>query len=197
MNLSVAIMAGGQSSRMGRDKSFVELAGQSIIEHVRERVESLGQAETLLITNRPADYIHLRLPMFSDVMPGKGSLGGIYTAISHSQHSHTLVVACDMPLLNRDLLSYMVDLIDTETDIIVPRVDGYPQGLHAIYSKRCLTPIKQRLDADRLKVIGFYDDVNVRYIDEAEYRPFDPQGHSFFNVNTPDELEAARQLMES
>lgn len=197
MTFSVAIMAGGQSSRMGRDKSFVEIAGQPVIKHVMARVENLGQAETILITNRPADYAHLRLPMYSDVLPNKGSLGGIYTAISHSQQPHTLVVACDMPLLNIDLLRYMITLIDEETDVIVPTVEGYPQGLHAIYSKRCLVPIKQRLDADRLKVIGFHDDVRVRYIDEAEYQPFDPRGRSFFNVNTPEDLEQARQLIES
>ncbi|MCI0712966.1 MAG: molybdenum cofactor guanylyltransferase [Chloroflexi bacterium] len=193
----MAIIAGGQSSRMGRDKSFVELAGQPVIKHVMERVEGLGQAETILITNHMAAYAHLDLPMFSDVLPDKGSLGGIYTAIYYSQQPHTLVVACDMPLLNTDLLRYMVGLLDDETDVIVPTVEGYPQGLHAIYGKECLDLIQQRLEANRLKVIGFYGDVQVRYIDEAEYQPIDPHGHSFFNVNTPEDLERARQLIGS
>ena len=197
MNFSVAIIAGGQSSRMGRDKSFVDLAGKPVIEHVLERVEDLGQTETILISNRMAAYSHLGLPMFSDVLPNKGSLGGIYTAIYRSQQPHTLVVACDMPLLNTGLLHYMVSLADQETDVIVPTVEGYPQGLHAIYSKACLDPIRQRLEADRLKVIGFYGDVQVRYIDEAEYQPIDPRGLSFFNVNTPQDLEEARQFIES
>jgi molybdopterin-guanine dinucleotide biosynthesis protein A len=196
MNFSVAIIAGGQSSRMGSDKSFVELAGQPIIKHVMERVANLGQRETILISNRMAAYSNLGLPMFSDVLPKKGSLGGIYTAIYRSQQPHTLVVACDMPLLNTDLLRYMVGLLDEQTDVIVPTVDGYPQGLHAIYGKACLDPIRQRLEADNLKVIGFYGDVQVRYIDEAEYTPYDPHGYSFFNVNTPEDLERARQLME-
>jgi molybdopterin-guanine dinucleotide biosynthesis protein A len=80
--------------------------------------------------------------------------------------------------------------------VIVPRVEGYPQGLHAIYSKDCLEPIRARLDADRLKVIGFYNEVRVRYLDEEEYKTLDPKGLAFYNVNTPEELERARRLIE-
>lgn len=194
-SLTVAINAGGQSSRMGTDKSFVEILGQPLIEHIIERVSGLGQAETLLITNRPSEYAHLGLPMFGDVLPDKGSLGGIYTALYHSQNPYTLVIACDMPFLNPALLRHMISLCDGDNfDVIVPRVEGYPQGLHAIYSKKCLEPIRARLDADRLKVIGFYNDVRARYLDEAEYQPIDPDGLAFRNVNTPEELSESRQL---
>jgi molybdopterin-guanine dinucleotide biosynthesis protein A len=195
IDLTVAIMAGGKSSRMGTDKSFVEILGKPLIEHILERVSELGQRKTILITNRPDDYAYLGVSMYGDVLPEKGSLGGIYTAIHQSKTSATLVIACDMPFLNVDLLRYMIGLSGIqETDIVVPRVDGYPQGLHAIYSKNCLTPILERLDGDRLKVIGFYDSVRVRYIDEPEYKQFDPQGWSFYNVNTPDELREAREM---
>jgi molybdenum cofactor guanylyltransferase len=191
--LTVAINAGGKSSRMGTDKSFVALLGKPMIEHVLERVSELGQAETILITNKPELYTPLKLPMFSDVLPEKGSLGGIYTAIYNSRSDYTLCVACDMPFLNPALLRYMISLVGAETDVIVPRVEGYPEGLHAIYSKRCLEPIRRKLDADRLKVIGFYDEVRVRYLDEPEYQPFDPKGLSFRNINTPEELRQAQQ----
>jgi molybdopterin-guanine dinucleotide biosynthesis protein A len=191
---TVAISAGGQSSRMGTDKSFVEIAGQPVIERVLSRVADLGQHETILITNRPEDYAHLGLPMYVDVMPGKGSLGGIYTALQHSTQPHTLVVACDMPFLSEGLLRYMLNLIEDTVDVIVPRVDKYPQGLHAVYGQACLGPIKERLDVDRLKVIGFYGKVRVRYLDEDEYKPFDPDGRAFMNINTPDDLEEAHRL---
>jgi molybdopterin-guanine dinucleotide biosynthesis protein A len=80
--------------------------------------------------------------------------------------------------------------------VIVPRVDNYPQGLHALYSKNCLEPIRTRLEADDLKVIGFYDDVRVRYLDEDEHEQFDEKGLAFYNVNTPQELKQARKLAE-
>ncbi|MFQ3567776.1 MAG: molybdenum cofactor guanylyltransferase, partial [Aggregatilineales bacterium] len=76
-------------------------------------------------------------------------------------------------------------------DVVVPRVEQYPEGLHAVYSQSCLPAIRSRLAADRLKVIGFYQEVRVRYLDEQEWQRFDPEGLSFRNINTPGELDAA------
>jgi molybdopterin-guanine dinucleotide biosynthesis protein A len=195
-DVSVAIMAGGKSSRMGTDKAFVTLQGRTLIAHLLERVAGIGQRETFLVANHPADYAHLGLPMFTDVLPGKGSLGGIYTAIQVSQSAYTLVLAVDMPLVRPALLRYMVSLCEGDAhDVIVPRVGGHLEGLHAIYGRRCLDPIRQQLDADRLKVIGFYDAVRVRLVDEPEHRRFDPDGGSFFNVNTPADLAEAARLV--
>ena len=187
-------MAGGKSSRMGVNKAFVELHGKPLIAHVLDRVSDLGQNETILIANSPADYSHLELPVYSDLIPGKGSLGGIYSAIHYSSSQYTLVVACDMPLLNRDLLRYMIDLCESPVDVIAPRVAGHPQGLHAIYSKDCLDLIRQQLDAGWLKVVGFHDSVRVRCLDEIEYQRFDPNGFSFFNINTPQDLKRVSEL---
>jgi molybdenum cofactor guanylyltransferase len=196
--LTVAIIAGGKSSRMGTDKSFVPILGMPLIERLLTRVSDLGQDETILITNRPSEYAYLGLPTFGDVLPGKGSLGGIYTALTHSRQFYTLALACDMPFVNPALLRHMITLCQGDQfDVIVPRVEGYPEGLHAVYSKACLQPIRERLDADQLKVIGFYERVRVRYLDEADYQRFDPKGLSFYNVNTPEELAEAQRLGES
>jgi len=195
---TVAILAGGKSSRMGTDKSFVPLLGRPLIEHVLERIADLGQSETILIANQPDGYTYLGLPTFGDVIPDKGSLGGIYSALYHSRSDATLVLACDMPLVNPSLLKYMLSLRGEEGgpyDVIVPRAKGHPQGLHAIYSRSCREPIREAIDADHLKVIGFYDRVRVRYLDPPEYARFDPQGLSFQNINTPDELRVAQQLV--
>jgi molybdopterin-guanine dinucleotide biosynthesis protein A len=195
VDFSVAILAGGQSSRMGTDKSFVEVQGMPIIEHLIRRVSRLDRRETFLVTNNPDAYMHLGLRMVQDVLSGKGSLGGIYTALYHSETTYTLVLACDMPFVSRPLLRYMIELCKPAThDVIVPRVEGRPQGLHAIYSKTCLGPILARLETNQNRVISFYDEVDVRYIDEPEYRRFDPDRLSFSNVNTPEDLQQARDL---
>jgi molybdopterin-guanine dinucleotide biosynthesis protein A len=183
---------------MGTDKSFVPLHGKPLIAHLLARVAALGQDETILITNRPDDYAHLGLAMFTDVLPGKGALGGIYTAIHASQSPYALVLACDMPFVNADLLRYMLGLTEgSEVDVVVPRVEDHPQGLHAIYSQACLSAIRARLEADRLKVIGFYDDVRVRYLDPPEWSRLDPQGLSFHNINTPAELLKAQHVADA
>ncbi|HLA42217.1 MAG TPA: molybdenum cofactor guanylyltransferase, partial [Aggregatilineales bacterium] len=187
----------GKSSRMGTDKAFVEILGKPMIEHLLEQIGDVGQESTLIIANRPDNYAHLGLPIYSDFIPDKGSLGGIYTAIHYSPSLYTFVIACDMPFVRVDLVRYMIGLCETGGyDVIVPRVDNYPQGLHAIYNRSCLEPIRRKLDADRLKVIGFYDDVDVRvrYLEEHEYRRYDPHGHALQNINTPNELAEARRL---
>ncbi|HRQ41022.1 MAG TPA: molybdenum cofactor guanylyltransferase [Chloroflexota bacterium] len=187
--VTVAIQAGGKSSRMGVDKSFVLFNGRPLIEIVRDTVAGLGD-ELILITNRPEAYAHLRLPMFGDVYPDQGPLGGIYTAVHHAQYPHTLVVACDMPWLNRDLLAYMLTHRDA-ADVIVPRWQKYPEPLHAIYSKNCLGPIKENLKAQKLKITSFYGRVTVRFVEREEIERFDRDGRSFANINTPQELTQA------
>ena len=191
--LTVAIIAGGKSRRMGRDKAFVDLGGKSLIERVIMRSADLGQAETILITNKPARYAHLGLPMYRDMLPDKGSLGGIYTALAQAQSPDVLALACDMPFVNTDLLRFMVGQIRADIDILVPRVAGYPQGLHAIYKRTCIEPIAEQLAANQLKIIRFYHQMRVRYLDESDYAAFDPEGNAFANINSPAELEKARQ----
>lgn len=183
----MAIQAGGKSSRMGTDKSFVLLDGRPMIELVRDKVTGLGD-ELILITNRPDDYAYLGLPMFSDVFPDQGSLGGIYTAVYAATHPHTLVVACDMPWLNRDLLQYMINLRH-EADVIVPRWEKYPEPLHAIYSKNCLAPMSDNIQAGELKITRFFGKVTTRFVEREEIEQFDKHGRSFANINTPQELE--------
>ena len=186
--LTIAIQAGGKSSRMGTDKSFVPFQGRPMIEVVRERVEGLGD-EIILVTNKPDQYAHLGLPMFGDDYPDTGPLGGIYTAVRHARNEHTLVVACDMPWLNRPLLEYMIGLRET-ADIVVPRWEKFPEPLHAIYSKACLAPMRERLEAGQLKITAFFGRVSLRFVEREEIARFDPEGRSFVNVKTPDDLAA-------
>jgi len=194
--VSLAIIAGGQSSRMGRDKAFLELGGQTLIERVIAASADLGGSETILIANKPDQYRHLGLEIYEDILPDKGSLGGIYTALARATNPAALVLACDMPFIKTDLLRFMIAQLDEETDIVVPRVNGYPQAMHAIYKKTCLAPIRAQLDDNRLKIIRFYNQMRVTYLDEADYAPYDPEGRSFTNLNTPAELERARLLIE-
>jgi molybdopterin-guanine dinucleotide biosynthesis protein A len=190
--ITVAILAGGKSSRMGTDKAFVRVLGRPLIEDLLAQLEGLG-AETLIVTNRPDDYAYLGAPLFGDVLPEKGALGGIYTAVHSSSQPHTLCVACDMPFVVRPLLDYVISLT-LEADVIVPRLQGEAEPFRAVYSRVCLSPMRAALDAGKMRVISFFPAVRVRFVDEAEIDRFDPQHLSFFNINTPADLERARQL---
>jgi molybdopterin-guanine dinucleotide biosynthesis protein A len=191
-DLSIAILAGGHSSRMGTDKSFVRVLGRPLIEEILSQSAGLG-LESLIITNRPAEYAYLGVPLFGDVLPDKGPLGGLYTALHSATRPHVLCIACDMPFVVRPLLDYLISLIP-EGDAIMPRLAGEAEPFRAIYSRACLAPIRAALVAGRMRMISFFPDVRVRFVDEAEIDRFDPQHLSFFNVNTPEDLEQARRL---
>lgn len=190
--ITIAILAGGKSSRMGTDKAFVRVLGRPLIEDILAQLEGLG-TETLIVTNRPDDYAYLGVPLFIDVLPEKGALGGIYTAVQSSSQRHTLCVACDMPFVVRPLLDYLISLIP-EGDVVMPRLQGEAEPFRAVYSQGCLAPIRAALDAGKMRVISFFPEVRVRFVDEAELDRFDRQHLSFFNVNTPADLERARRL---
>jgi molybdopterin-guanine dinucleotide biosynthesis protein A len=190
--LTVAILAGGQSSRMGTDKSFVRVLGRPMIEDILAQVGDIG-AETVIVTNQPGSYAYLGVPLFGDVLPEKSALGGIYSALHAATQQHVLCIACDMPFVVRPLLDYLIHLIP-EGDVIVPRLAGETEPFRAIYARDCLEPIRAALDAGRMRVISFFPAVRVRYVEEAEIDRFDPRHLSFFNVNTPGDVEQARRL---
>jgi len=137
----------------------------------------------------------LKVKVVVDVCPGRGALGGIYTGLICADSFYSLVVGCDMPFLNRDLLCYIVDRI-AGFDAVVPKVHDMVEPLHAIYSKNCLGSIRRMMEEDRLEISPLFSLVNTRYIGEEELVKFDPEHLSFFNINTVADLRKARQLIK-
>lgn len=178
---------------MGTDKSFVPLLGKTLIEHVLDSVKGLG-SENLIITNRPKGYAHLGLPMVTDIFRDHGPLGGMHAALHYAESPHVLIVACDMPWLNRSLLQHMISRRE-EADVIVPRWDRFPEPLHAVYSRQCLAHIENNLKEKKLKIVSFYSKVDVLFLDRAAIVTFDPSGRSFANINTPQDLSEAKDSL--
>lgn len=201
--VSIAILAGGGSTRFGTDKALASLEpdGPPLLQIAIDRVRILS--DDLFIVSPPrAIYATLGPPVLPDLYPGTGPLGGIASAIRHARHERCLVVSCDHPFLNRALLRAMIDDPD-ECDVLVPVLSGASrqggttvrQTLHAIYRTRCLPAIERRLAEGRLQVVGFYDDVDVKELPEEWARVYDPQLRSFFSANTPVAIETARQWL--
>ncbi len=193
--LTVAIQAGGRSVRMGRDKALSPLAGRPLIEHVLSRLEGLGD-ETLITTNSPERYAYLGVRLAVDEVPGAGALAGLRTALMASRGMRTLVVACDMPLIRRSFVRRLLTLAP-ESDVVVPRWERKFQPLLAVYAHTCLLAVEERLSAGEQSMISFYSRVSTHVISEAEVARLDPEGLSFFNVNTPEDLALAERLLEA
>lgn len=181
--VTVAILAGGQSRRMGTDKSFVVVEGKPLLQHVIDRVGRLGYPAVLIANDIPR-YQAFGLPVYADVIPGAGALGGLYTALTHSATGYTLCLACDMPRVSPALLAHLISLADRH-DAIVPRVGGVAQALHAIYHRRCLPVMEARIRRGELRISELLGALSTRFVEEDELRRFDPHGASFANLNTP------------
>jgi molybdopterin-guanine dinucleotide biosynthesis protein A len=193
MRVTGVVQAGGQSTRMGgRPKGLLELGGRRIIERVLDAVAPVVD-DVLIVTNTPELYRFLDVPMVGDVHPGHGSLGGIFSGLAAARGEATFVVACDMPFLHRDVARLVVARAG-EGDVVIPRVGGQLETMHAVYGKACLAPIEARLAAGRLKIVGFFESVRVVEIDEAEVARHRAPEITFMNVNTPEELARARAL---
>lgn len=193
--ISTIILAGGQSRRLGLDKSLLEIEGQPLIVRTVQTLVDLSD-DLIVVTNEPERYESLALEVrfVPDERRGMGSLMGIYSGLKVARHAHALAVACDMPFLNLPLLRYMVSLAEGN-NVVIPRVDGLVEPLHCIYGKECLPFMARLLDQGRRKIIDFYAQVRVRYVEEQELAMFDPQGLSFVNVNTPEDWQAVQALM--
>jgi molybdopterin-guanine dinucleotide biosynthesis protein A len=188
------ILAGGKSRRMGRDKAFLPFGQGVLIERVIAALQGVVDA-ILLITNTPELYRRFGLPMFADVIPEAGSLGGIYTGLVHANTPYSLCLACDMPFVKPDFLRLLC-AVAPEADVVIPRNAEDFQPLCAVYSQACREPIRHCIERGRLKITGFFDQVRVRVIEGEELARYDPQDVMFFNANTPEEYEQARRLAE-
>ncbi len=192
--LTIAILAGGRSERIGIDKALIPLAGVPMIEHVLSKVSGLGD-ELLISTNNPEQFAYLGIRTIPDMLPQAGSIIGLHGALVAAQNKHVLLLACDMPFVNRTLLEYLCEL-HSEADVIVPFYKGEYEPLHAIYSRSCIGAIENIVEENLYRMINIYDRVSVRTVSEREIDPVDPSGLSFFNVNTPEDIVLATEIFD-
>ena len=197
------ILAGGKSRRMGENKALMQLGDDSLIGHVIHRMHRVTD-ELLLITNSPTEYRHLGVSMHGDIFPDTGALGGIYTGLTHASHDAVLCVACDSPFLEPKLLTYLVSILG-EYDAVMPETFAHHedttqitlQTLCAAYSKKCLPIIASMLRESELRVHALQERAHIKHVSPKIWQEFDPEGMSFFNINTPEDFERADSYTKS
>lgn len=193
--LTVVIQAGGQSSRMGEDKALKPFLGRPLIQRVIERLSPLAD-EMIVTTNRPAEYGFLNHRLVPDLRPGRGSLGGLYTAIASASHPFVAVAACDMPFASKNYFESAYRLmVKEEADVVISKTDQGHEPFHALYRREtCLPVIESAIDADQWKVIAWFPQVKLRVVSPDELKSFDPSGLCFWNLNTPEEFTEAERI---
>jgi len=130
------ILSGGKSSRMGGNKSLLKIGELTIIERVRDLMKSIFN-EVILITNDPADYKFLNIPIYKDLFKHKGPLAGIHAGLTHSSSEKNFIISCDLPFITPEMIKYIVDF-KTNKLITVAIADGYIQQLAGKYAKNCV-----------------------------------------------------------
>ncbi|HEM56028.1 MAG TPA: formate dehydrogenase accessory sulfurtransferase FdhD [Thermodesulfobium narugense] len=194
IKFSIAILSGGKSSRMGQEKSLVEFDGKTMIERIIEELSSISD-DIFLITNKEDLYSFLNLEKFPDIYKDSGPLAGIHSALKHSKNQKVLILSCDMPFVNKNFALYLFDQ-STDYDVTVPVYRGSYEPLFAIYDKKIVDVIEVHLKKNERKIISFYPDVKVKKIEEDEMSDRFDCELLFFNVNTPSDLEYARQILK-
>ncbi|MFL7868492.1 MAG: molybdenum cofactor guanylyltransferase, partial [Anaerolineales bacterium] len=141
------------------------------------------------------DYRFLGLPLFPDLKPGRGALGGLYTALSSATCEAVAVVACDMPFASPKLIEAASKLLlKEEADVVIPDSGGGLEPLHAVYRREtCIPAIEAAIEADLWKLISWFPQVKVRVLQPDEVKTYDPSGLAFWNLNTPEEFAEAER----
>lgn len=196
-SISVIILAGGKSSRIGldKDKGYLPFMGSSLVEQVISNILSLKNiTEHDIIIVGPKD----RFPQFKrkveDVFTEKGPLGGIFSGLQYSKTFYNLVIGYDMPFIEVSLVEYMIELMKGYDIVIPTHGRRLLEPLCAIYSKNCLSVIENNLKKNILAVRAIFPFLKIRPISEQEIRKFDPELCSFFNINFQNDFIEAERL---
>lgn len=173
---------------MGRNKAFLPLAGKPMVQHVIDAASEL-QLPLILIANDIDRYGVFELPVYADLKPGGGALGGIYTAMIASETPSVLCLACDMPFVRPNLLRYLIDQCTDAVDVIIPQVGGRLQPLHAVYHRNVIPIIEKQLAQNSFAIYDFLALVRISTITEAVLHARGFSTRSFVNLNTPEDWE--------
>jgi molybdopterin-guanine dinucleotide biosynthesis protein A len=189
------VLAGGASSRFGRDKALALLDGKTLLTRMCELLRGAIGNERVVAAS--ANYEGHDAAIVPDQWPGEGPLGGIITALEDAQQqnpavTHCLIVSCDMPFLNAGWLAYLcAQAAASPAQITVPRSDHGVEPLCACWRVSAATPLRQLFEGGTRKVTEVFKHLDTEILDAAHWKRFDSAGRLFWNMNTPQDYESA------
>ncbi len=186
------ILSGGLSTRLsGKNKAFIEINGKKIIENTYTIFKRLFQ-EVVLVTNKPELYQQWDFKIVSDIFQVRSSMTGLHAGLYHASFPFAFAVACDSPFLNEGLIETVLSHITDTTYVVVPKMERGYEPLCAVYSKKCLAALEECIRKKHYRIIEIYDKGPTTRISEERLKKSDPHLLSFFNINTPDDMEKAK-----
>jgi len=193
-NCTGVILAGGQNSRFaGKNKALIRIDGKRILDRIFE-IFSVLFDKIILVTNNPLQYMEWDFEIVTDIFPIRSSLTGIHAGLFYITTPYAFFTACDVPFLKKELVETLLNGIEPNIDIVIPETSKGFEPLCSIYSKRCLKPIERQIEKKAFKIQQIIQTVRVKKISENILRTVDPDLFSFSNINTPDDLDRAKQI---
>jgi molybdenum cofactor guanylyltransferase len=193
--VDAAILAGGRARRFGgADKSALLVGRRTILERQLDALDGLVDRVFVVTTGERERFEGLGLRIVPDHIGGAGALGGLYTALAEAESAYVLVLACDLPFVGASLLKRIASLAVEPIDAAIPRTSDGIQPLCAVYARRLVETVRRQIESSHLKVQELLEAIRVRELSPDDIAALDADGRSFFNVNTPDDLEQAVRL---
>lgn len=189
LRASAAILAGGSSRRMGRDKAWIDFHGRPLVEHVVERLQAFSD-DVFVVAKDPEPFEEAGLRAVADDSDLSTPLAGIQAALGAARNRWVLVVGCDMPFVSAAVGRMLLRRAE-EVDVVVPTRHGAPEPLHAVWGTSAADVIEEALETGERSVKVVLASLEVAEIDQETWQAWDPNGLSMCSVNTPEELEKA------
>lgn len=189
MELQAIILAGGKSSRMGTDKGLLRFQGKIIVEHLIETCKVL--TDNILIVSQHSDYTEFGVPVFADIIPEKGPLGGLYTGLTHSNSDLNLVLPCDYPLISVEIIEFLLENHSNE-EVLFLESNGKQHPMPGLYMRKLVPKLKDPIEKGKLKLMDFIRSCDYRILECPEQL-----ASQLKNVNTMNEFENLKHADQS
>ncbi|MGD9065802.1 MAG: molybdenum cofactor guanylyltransferase [Desulfobacterales bacterium] len=190
-----AILSGGLNTRFnGQNKAFIQVGQKRILDRLYGVFSDLFE-DIILVTNHPLEFLDWDLTIVTDLFSARSSLTGIHAGLFYTKNPFVFFSACDTPFLKKELVISLIEQIENNTDIIMPQTAAGLEPLCSVYSKRCLKQAEQHLKEDKFKIQWAFQGHRIKYIPENVLREKDPELMSFFNINTPEDLIRAEEII--
>lgn len=201
------VLAGGKNLRFPTLKSFIKIDNSTIIEKNLALLEDIFD-EVFISTNMPEKYFYLDVPLIGDVLPSRGPMSGIYASLINAKSDCIFVIACDMPFIEEDVVSFICkkhievfkgglhkgdDKSPLCIDATIPVYNGQPQPLLGVYCKTALPYLEDCVLNEKTSMKRLLSEINTNFIGESDIMTVDPDGRSFVNINTMEDYEKLRR----
>lgn len=196
--LSIAIQAGGRSSRMGSNKALSLFLERPLILRVIDRVKSLADDIFIISNNDDLKVLALKnIPIYADIIREMGPLGGLFSSLTYAHGKYVAMLACDLPFVSSQLIQYQLKLIEEEhSDVVIPESENGFEPLHALYKRNTSLPAVQiALEKGNRRVISWFEGMKITVIPNKQLKLMDPQSKMFMNINTKEDLLLAENLV--